>query len=135
MSKNFWRPQIVSPRSSSSYRADPLWLRLIRSILPRQAEPEVTIRPRTAAVGEALTGYEYIELFKNGRCPDCAGRLLQGPKGGASVNVACYSCGSEFNITPSLSIGERNSTRGSPNHTRLQEIFGITLEEVRIPDI
>jgi len=32
---------------------------------------------------------------RNGRCPDCNGRLLAGPRGGY---VKCSACNHEFNV-------------------------------------
>jgi hypothetical protein len=53
--------------------------------------------------------------YKAITCPDCEkAELSEGPSGGCSVNMACWNCGSEFNITVSEGhvIGERISDRG-----------------------
>lgn len=41
-----------------------------------------------------------MEPLSRGRCPDCGGGLLVGPRGGLSMNVRCEDCGNEFNICP-----------------------------------
>jgi hypothetical protein len=47
-----------------------------------------------------LTAAEIQELNEHKRCPICHnGELLEGPHGGACVNVRCYNCGQELNIT------------------------------------
>lgn len=39
-----------------------------------------------------------IQALQRNECPDCGnGGMAEGPHGGASVNVACPSCGSRFN--------------------------------------
>ncbi len=60
------------------------------------------------------------EVFKFVRetCPDCSGRLVDGPEGGGSMNVYCRDatrqCGSRFNI--GVGSVERITPR-SPNAT------------------
>lgn len=52
---------------------------------------------------------EQLSIIATGKCPDCGGRLLYGPRGGAAINVKCDSCGNKFNvaITPIGNMGER----------------------------
>jgi len=48
-----------------------------------------------------LTNTEKYELLSFFRCPDCHEKhFLEGPHGGASVNIKCVECGSKFNICP-----------------------------------
>ena len=62
---------------------------------------------RSSKNGERLTDDEKQIIEKGLRrgkgavvpCPDCGYPLYQGPEGGASVNVCCHECGSEFNLT------------------------------------
>jgi hypothetical protein len=41
-----------------------------------------------------------LAALNNNLCPDCGGfgTMLLGPRGGASTNVKCEACGSEFNV-------------------------------------
>lgn len=48
---------------------------------------------------EPLTALEEA-AFKNGRCPDCAGSMREGPHGGLSVNWICNRCARTFNASP-----------------------------------
>jgi ribosomal protein S27E len=42
-----------------------------------------------------------ISALNKGQCPDCqAQTMIAGPRGGASRNVSCASCGSRFNVAP-----------------------------------
>ena len=45
------------------------------------------------------TPYQEVQrLFANLQCPVCESQaLFDGPRGGASVNVMCFACGSRFN--------------------------------------
>lgn len=48
---------------------------------------------------QQIVGLTDSELVRKGKCPDCkSGQLLQGPQGGACMNVLCDSCLHEFNI-------------------------------------
>ena len=38
------------------------------------------------------------EALWNGLCPDCGGRLLEGPSGGLCINMKCSQCGNKFNV-------------------------------------
>jgi len=76
---------------------------------------------RSRREGESLTQDEIdlIEQSMDGRgrakCPDCGGRLLQGPTHGDDFNAACDRCGSEFNLMLAfgeLMLGQRISDRG-----------------------
>lgn len=72
------------------------------------------------------------DLLAMGICPDCAmpGCLVDGPRGGMMQNVACRSCGSEFNIgrfRGEIVISHRNTEPGEPNRDRLRKVFGIEL--------
>lgn len=63
-------------------------------------------RERLTDAEQALMG-EYFTL-----CPDCgSGPLYGGPCGGGSQNVACMSCGSEFNVMMPFGV-ERISDKG-----------------------
>ncbi len=51
-----------------------------------------------------LTTKEEVKLLR-GTCPDCGtSKFLEGPSGGASVNIMCANkqCRSEFNICPGM---------------------------------
>jgi DNA-directed RNA polymerase subunit RPC12/RpoP len=41
---------------------------------------------------------ETLAKLREMRCPDCGGRLLKGPRGGAGRNVTCGSCAEKFNL-------------------------------------
>ena len=43
-----------------------------------------------------------VENGKYYLCPDCEGKLLEGPSGGLSTNMICESCGHKFNLTPPM---------------------------------
>lgn len=44
-------------------------------------------------------GPDDIEGMSNGICPDCGGGGFRlGPRGGASINIACVHCGHRFNV-------------------------------------
>jgi uncharacterized protein (DUF983 family) len=40
---------------------------------------------------------ELAEAVHRRLCPDCGGRLHDGPRGGLAVNVECFTCGHKFN--------------------------------------
>lgn len=63
----------------------------LRSLIPRIK--------RSQLKGESLTDDEYKLMRGTCACPDCGGDLLQGPIGGASMNVACSRCSSRYNIS------------------------------------
>ncbi|HEY4759593.1 MAG TPA: hypothetical protein VIH42_03335 [Thermoguttaceae bacterium] len=69
---------------------------------------------RSSKEGEDLTDYERNLISKTGKCPDCGGGLLEGPRGGMSTNYCCSSCHSEFNLTiiGNAVLGEWISDRG-----------------------
>jgi hypothetical protein len=49
-----------------------------------------------------------VDYIREGICPTCkTGRLLEGPHGGASINIACENsqCHSEFNVCDDMGIG------------------------------
>jgi len=52
--------------------------------------------------GEKLTRIQSEYIWENSKCPDCHGDLMEGPRGGVSVNVKCSNplCGHEFNVPP-----------------------------------
>jgi hypothetical protein len=87
--------------------------------------------PTSSMAGEDLTEYERSKLFNN-ICPDCGwGGLVYGPCGGASQNVACQVCGSDFWVAgyrDTVLAGGRISTKGQPDRQRLFAIYGIHLE-------
>jgi len=39
---------------------------------------------------------ERASIYGEGKCPDCQGQLIEGPRGGDAQHVACGSCGSKF---------------------------------------
>ena len=42
-----------------------------------------------------------VGALNEGNCPDCRmPKLVPGPRGGLSRNVACDNCGSRFNVAP-----------------------------------
>lgn len=57
---------------------------------------------RTHCDGEQLTVWEEHWIIDNNMCPDCTGRLLEGPSGGfgLAVNIKCEDCGAKFNFAP-----------------------------------
>ena len=69
---------------------------------------------RSSKEGEDLTDDERLLISKTKRCPDCGGRLKEGPQGGMATNYCCEKCFSEFNLTiiGRAVIGERISDRG-----------------------
>jgi len=50
-----------------------------------------------------------LKIIRTGKCPDCEGQLLAGPKGGAAINVMCDHCRHKFNVVffGAIGIGER----------------------------
>ena len=54
---------------------------------------------RSSKNHEDLTDYEQDTIRHTGKCPDCGGKLKEGPHGGMSVNHVCLQCHSEFNLT------------------------------------
>lgn len=39
-------------------------------------------------------------MRKTSKCPDCGGKQFSdGPSGGISQNIECFSCGARFNVT------------------------------------
>jgi DNA-directed RNA polymerase subunit RPC12/RpoP len=53
---------------------------------------------KIAATERMLEQLEMIQALQRGQCPDCRNfGMMPGPCGGASMNVACPSCGSRFN--------------------------------------
>ncbi len=63
---------------------------------------------------EDLTDYERERIRELGKCCDCGqGDLLEGPRGGCSVNVMGRNeeCGSRFNLAPGLILAERISDK------------------------
>jgi hypothetical protein len=69
---------------------------------------------RSSKAQEHLTEDEQNLIHDTGCCPDCGGKLLEGPRGGMSVNHCCSKCHSEFNLTflAEAVIGERISDTG-----------------------
>ena len=69
---------------------------------------------RTSNEGEHLTDDELRLIHGTHRCPDCDGRLLEGPHGGMAANCCCERCHSEFNLTflECGVLGERISDAG-----------------------
>jgi hypothetical protein len=78
-----------------------------------------------------LTDAQLVELTAC-RCPDCrtAKAMVGGPRGAAAQNVACRSCGAEFNEVRHdgvVIMAHRNSVVGAPDRERLRSVFGIEL--------
>jgi ribosomal protein S27E len=49
-------------------------------------------------------------FYKDKECPSCHIKpmvFLEGPHGGACINIECASCGSRFNICPDIGFIER----------------------------
>jgi hypothetical protein len=69
---------------------------------------------RSSKEGDRLTDYEQDTIRRTGNCPDCGGRLKEGPHGGMAVNQICLGCHSEFSLTMigNAVIGERISDAG-----------------------
>jgi hypothetical protein len=56
-----------------------------------------------------MTPGELHSIFDKGACPNCAGTsIVQGPRGGAMMNVQCATCEMEFSVAmyPGLRIGQ-----------------------------
>jgi hypothetical protein len=69
-----------------------------------------------------------IDFIQDGICPDCkTGRLLQGPCGGSSMNVACENpeCHSEFNICVGTSIFDRLGNLRDESRQKRKKLYGI----------
>lgn len=85
------------------------------------------------AVGARLSDAQLVDL-RTGHCPDCRQvPLVTGPRGGMSQNVACLSCGAEFNetrVSGLVLMAHRNSAVGIPDRFRLRDVFGIELAAV-----
>jgi ribosomal protein S27E len=96
-----------------------LWQRLSGGPEPAETKPFSSVK------GQTLTDDEGAAL-SIGQCPDCRHTsIVGGPRGGATQNMACGHCGSEFNYV--FGFGHRNSDRGKPDHDRLLQVFGISL--------
>ena len=69
---------------------------------------------RSSKEGDRLTDYEQNTIRRTGNCPDCGGKLKEGPHGGMAVNHICLGCHSEFSLTiiGNAVIGERISDAG-----------------------
>jgi len=69
---------------------------------------------RSSKEHDDLTDYERRMIHEKGKCPDCGGKLLPGPRGGSSQNFCCAICHSEFNLTiiAGAVLGERISDAG-----------------------
>ena len=52
----------------------------------------------TLALQVAIVVLLGVMVTNQGKCPDCGGQLLKGPRGGAAINVMCEKCRHEFNI-------------------------------------
>lgn len=60
-------------------------------------------------------------------CPDCgSNKLLIGPCGGASMNVACETCLSEFNILNMFGNLRLQSRMGKLTPERAEQAYGLT---------
>ncbi len=61
------------------------------------------------------------EILYRGNCCDCLGELLEGPSGGANINMICSYCGSRFNVCPGM-IAERISIKSPNLKKKIEEI-------------
>lgn len=95
----------------------------------RTQDAQGIVVPRTAYQKQVLTRDEFAAIAL-GRCPDCGTRLVSGPRAPGAVNVACPSCGSEFNVMVGVSTAMRNSDRGRPRKARLAQVFGIDVSKL-----
>lgn len=72
-----------------------------------------------------------VAKLDRGECPDCEQiGLVHGPRGGASRNIACIHCGTEFNgwfFGHEIIAAHRNNPPGQPDRERLRTVFGIEL--------
>jgi len=50
---------------------------------------------------------EEVKKLNTGKCPDCGGQLLEGPRGGFAMNIKCESCGQVFWVSWPPFIPER----------------------------
>ncbi|HXV27104.1 MAG TPA: hypothetical protein VD862_03740 [Candidatus Paceibacterota bacterium] len=97
----FWLGITLAVAFGAVYLVDVFVRRLFR--VRYGVEPAVPAEPRVTERSQGrteLTASErrYIEVTK-GKCPDCdGGKLLQGPEGGACMNVLCAGCGAKFNL-------------------------------------
>lgn len=71
---------------------------------------------KTSKGGDRLSQHEASIISKHNACPDCGGRLAEGPTGGLSVNIRCIerSCQSEFNASSSIERISDRSPGGGP---------------------
>jgi len=62
--------------------------------------PASTVLVRTLAERDEDDGEALSKWFGAGNitCPDCGGKLLAGPCGGAAQNALCEGCYAEFNV-------------------------------------
>ncbi len=51
---------------------------------------------RTSKLKDEKLTEEEIFIASQGCCPDCVGRLIEGPCGGGSINFNCSLCASRF---------------------------------------
>jgi hypothetical protein len=74
---------------------------LIRLLRPRLPDGE-------RYVDETPDGELYLSMKR--RCPSCDLKppvWLEGPSGGACINVFCARCGQGYNITPLVQVAEK----------------------------
>ena len=77
-------------------------------------KPQTRTIQRSSKAGESLTEDEQRLLFDTGRCVDCDGDLVPGPRRAMATDYCCGECHSEFTLTvlPDRVIGERISDAG-----------------------
>jgi len=96
-----------------------------RAMVTGEVPDDVPAVGRTTKDGERLTDAEVV-LALEGACPDCGELLLNGPRGGLSINRYCSNagCGSRFNfLGPRAELGidritdamPRAKSRGQPS--------------------
>lgn len=58
------------------------------------------IYERRSKENKRITKYE-DKIISSGKCPNCKiSPLYEGPSGGLSQNIRCYTCGQGYNISP-----------------------------------
>lgn len=88
-------------------------------IFSRLFKSKQTKKTLSSKYGDNLTKYEIALIIKNRLCPDCGkGELLDGPRGGCSINVLCSNdtCASKFNLSfgyETIIAADRISERSS----------------------
>ncbi len=110
---------------------------LVALLWPAKWDPAIRIKERQIRNGthpeSSNAGRERdIERIKQSRCPDCGEKtLLEGPSGGMSMNIACNSCLSEFNVGFGFGTGPFMVDRSGKLTEQRAKVFGIQPDEYR----